>query len=640
MPTFGRLGKHSNRSQQALVEQQLAAGGASATESPAAANHSTPLSALPSSHNTAFSSSESFSSRAQQQQQQQTQHQLPPPPSSSASQSQPQSSPSAPPPPRLYNSPAGNPNNSPLPPLPSLQNPGPAGSPAFDARQKHPDFADPAAVSRSQSHRFSAVSQQQQQALSSQLYGIASSSVDDLSNANYPPGPATQQTQQVQVSPQPQNKQQQQQTTPVPEKRSTRKLIKGIFSGSSSRGTSDNSQHHHHHSFGLSHSHQQSYDNSSGLSRKPSKRVSKNAPPSLTTSFSQVSQTSPDRPTEGWQQQQPQQYHPQSPLQGAGEVDEYYNPYDSNSYPPSQNSRVSLHNTIHQVSGELEQSPYEEVVYRPHQQGPLAQQQQQPHVQVHLQEQQLQQQGQLPTPSLTRYNTGQYEDPSPQSSLHHIPQQHFPFGNSQQAQYQQGGDSRILQSHLGVSTKQQNPETVSQFSHESPVTDSDQRSTNLQSAQNSPAVKHSVYIQNQGSTTSLPPVLPAPPQQTQTQHQHQSGMAPPPAGGPPPAARRNQEAEKGLRSQVEPSSGPPPGYRHSTASMNNMNPLPPPPQQSGGQSSTFRGDRPSPFDGPTGDTGRNSPQPSTAESAEGEKQFKDLRTYFQDLPLDVSNLGF
>jgi hypothetical protein len=175
---------------------------------------------------------------------------------------------------------------------------------------------------------------------------------------------------------------------------------------------------------------------------------------------------------------------------------------------------------------------------------------------------------------------------------------------------------RSVPAHLGPSAQFQNPETVSQFSHESPIADSDQRSANLQSASNSPAVNHSLYVQTQGSTPSLPPA-----QQVISQPQ-QPGMAPP-TGGPP--ASRRPDTDK-LRGQADVPGGPPPTYRPAN-SMNNMNPLPPVPPQAAGQSQAYRGDRPPPFEGQAVDQGRDSPQPASAvpaDSGENDKSFKDL----------------
>ncbi|KAJ4162483.1 hypothetical protein NW754_013911, partial [Fusarium falciforme] len=259
-------------------------------------------------------------------------------------------------------------------------------------------------------------------------------------------------------------------------------------------------------------------------------------------------------------------YPPQlSSRQGLDDINEHYSAHDSNSHSPSQNSRISLHNTIRQVSGgEVDQQQhsanYEDVAYRQNQAPPQQQQQPppQPHVQVHTQDQQPQ----------TIYETSVYDQqPSPLNPPQHpSSQQPYPYPNSQQPGYHQGGiqggDLRTVPAHLGTVSQFQNPETVSQFSHESPITDSDQRSANLQSASTSPAVNHSVYIQNHGSTTSLPPA------QQITPQPQQSGMAPP-AGGPPPVSpsRSRQAARPGR----PPPPARPPTYRHST-SMNNMNP--------------------------------------------------------------------
>ncbi|RBA13147.1 hypothetical protein FPRO05_13790 [Fusarium proliferatum] len=446
-----------------------------------------PHSALSSSHNTAFSSSESFDSQQppppshylqnQQpplhlqhpQQQQQPQGSLPllPSPSSASA--------GAPPPPHLYSSPSAassttGANINQHPPSLQQQQSSNLSNVAFDPHQPQSEFND-ASLGRSQSIRYNAATP----------YSLQTSSVEDLNRyGQIPPQQLQQQQQQAQA-------QAQQQTAPA-EKRSTRKLIKGIFSGSN-RGASDGQ---HHHSISIGHNNNQSYDNTGGLARRPSKR-----------------QQSPLNPPQHSPSQQPYQF-------------------------------------------------------------PNAQQQ-------------------------GNYHQG---------------------GN-------QGGDLRSAPAHLGPSAQFQNPETVSQFSHESPIADSDQRSAKLQSATNSPAVNHALYIQNQGSTPSLPPA-----QQTTTQPQ-QPGMAPP-TGGPPSARRPDSDK---LRGQADVPGGPPPTYRPAN-SMNNMNPLPPVPPQSAGQSPAYRGDRPSPYEGQTVDQGRDSPQPVSAvpaEAGENDKSFKDLLTKYKNV---------
>ncbi|RFN44547.1 hypothetical protein FIE12Z_11214, partial [Fusarium flagelliforme] len=275
-------------------------------------------------------------------------------------------------------------------------------------------------------------------------------------------------------------------------------------------------------------------------------------------------------------------------------------------------SRISLHNTIRQVAGEVDQhpqQPHEDAAYQ--NQAPL----QQPHVQLHADDQQ-------PQPG---YETNVYDH---QQSPLGQPQQPYQFSNTQQQpSYHQGGNQggelRSVPAHLGPSAQFQNPETVSQFSHESPVADSDQRSAHLQSATNSPAVNHSLYIQQQGSTPSLPPA------QQITPQPQQQGMAPP-TGGPPPSRRPDSDK---LRGQTDVPGGPPPTYRPAN-SMNNMNPLPPVPPQAAGQSPAYRGDRPPQFEGQTVDQGRDSPQPVSAvpaDSGENDKSFKDLLTKYKNV---------
>jgi hypothetical protein len=438
----------------------------------------------------------------------------------------------APPPPHLYSSPSAassttgaNVTNN--PPLLQQQQSSNLSNVAYDPHQPQGEFHDPG-LGRSQSVRYSATAP----------YDNQNQSVDDLHRYSQILPQQLQQQQQQQV-------QTQAQTAPA-EKRSTRKLIKGIFSGSN-RGASDSQ---HHQGISIGHSNNQSYDNTGGLARRPSKRT----------------------------------------------------------------SRISLHNTIRQVTGEVDQQHKEDAAYHQSQsqkQAPL----QQPHVQLHAEDQQPQ----------SAYETNAYDH---QQTPLNQPQQPYQFSNAQQqpGYHQggnQGGDLRSVPAHLGPSTQFQNPETVSQFSHESPIADSDQRSANLQSATNSPAVNHSLYIQQHGSTPSLPPV-----QQINPQPQ-QPGMAPP-TGGPP--ASRRPDSDK-LRGQTDVPGGPPPTYRPAN-SLNNMNSLPPVPPQAAGQSQAYRGDRPPPFEGQAVDQGRDSPQPVSAvpaDSGENDKSFKDLLTKYKNV---------
>ncbi|KAM0358024.1 hypothetical protein ACHAP4_005023 [Fusarium culmorum] len=564
----------------------------SASTNPSSANNPSainPHSALSSSHNTAFSSSESFDSQQpsqpphylQNQQpplhlqhppQQQTQGALPLLPSpSSASAS---ASAGAPPPPHLYSSPSAassttgaNVTNN--PPLLQQQQSSNLSNVAYDSHQPQGEFHDPG-LGRSQSVRYSATAS----------YDNQNQSVDDLNRYSQILPQQLQQQQQAQT---------QAQTAPA-EKRSTRKLIKGIFSGSN-RGASDSQ---HHQGISIGHSNNQSYDNTGGLARRPSKRVQQ---------LPESSQRS---------------HLPQLPSRkGLDDINEHYIAHQSNEQSLSQTSRISLHNTIRQVTGEVDhqqqQQHKEDAAYHQSQnqkQTPL----QQPHVQLHTDDQQPQ----------STYETNAYDH---QQTPLNQPQQPYQFSNAQQQPgYHQGGNQggelRSVPAHLGPSTQFQNPETVSQFSHESPIADSDQRSANLQSATNSPAVNHSLYIQQHGSTPSLPPAQQITPQPLQP------GMAPP-TGGPPPSRRPDSDK---LRGQTDVPGGPPPTYRPAN-SMNNMNPLPPVPPQAAGQSQAYRGDRAPPFESQAVDQGRDSPQPVSAvpaDSSDGDK-FKDLLTKYKNV---------
>lgn len=299
MPTFGRLGRHSNRSQQGISEQPPAAGaqsnvgagnsgtavggGDAAAVGLAKPSLDTQSALSPSAGNSPL---ETIDIRQQQQLQQQQQQQGQGIPQNvgpnklqkqQPQQSQGQLSQQAPaPPPHLYSaqstSSAANNNPSPL----QQQHPG-GGDYVFDARQQQQqqqqqqhssDFSDQS-VNRSQSLRYpsqTSLQQQLQPPQQQQVYGgIAPGSVDDL------PSPASfQQLQQPQQQPP--------QPAPPPEKhRTNRKLhiIKGIFG--SVRGTSDtsSSSQNSSHAPAPQSANPPPYETNAGLARRPSnKRVS------------------------------------------------------------------------------------------------------------------------------------------------------------------------------------------------------------------------------------------------------------------------------------------------------------------------------------------------------------------------------
>ncbi|KAK3357068.1 hypothetical protein B0T25DRAFT_146034 [Lasiosphaeria hispida] len=604
--------------------------------------------------NPAFSSSESF--QVHQQQQQQQQQQQPPPP-----------------PPHLvnfYTTPGAPPNVS------QLQHSNTVTGTGIDSRQREHDFAEQ--VTRSQSSRYpvsvsqgSPVStqlqqqqlqqlqqqqlqqqaqqqqQQQQQELQQQLQQqqqqqqqqlqqqqqqqqqqnpqqqqspqqqqnpqqlLGSKSDEDLTAPGAPPQPISsptaaqaqpyfaqhthqhqlqlQQRQQQQQQPLPQ--QQPPQAQPAPRK-STRKLIKNeirnILGGSSSSRGSDPHQH----------AQQSSFSNNSGnssVNRRSSKRVSQ-PPPAIRTGVSQVSLDQQN----DWQTQAPASQP--SPLQGTGEFrrDSYVVPGTDQELHP--HNPHSITPTIRPVPpSDAETSPYsaEDIA---------AYQQHQGHVQ-HLQ-------GHIP-PEIQhqQYNQVVFDASQQQSP----PAQQYQLAN---VQYQ-GGSQQIYTGHLG-NPQQQNPETISQLSHESPVTDSE-----VHTAQNSPLVNP---LQTQDLPAWQNPQN-LPPAQSQTPQQQQQAMAPPTGGPPPP--RRSQETEKGIRDQVQPPPGPPPSYRQTQAPPNMNNPLPPPPPNAATANPNYRASTVrdgAPFDGPGDVQGRNSPQPAAGDRGEDpEKAFKDLLNKYKNV---------
>jgi hypothetical protein len=562
---FGRTGKHNNRSQHNLVGQTVGAGnpiqGASSADSVSAVN--SPNNPPPASSNTAFSSSESFDTARPNQ------PQPPQPPQHTAI---------------IYGSASGGANDS-SNDVSQLHHSNTVSGGAYDSRRKDTtDFAD--LVSRSQSQRFpqqqiSPVQAQQLQIQQQQQhYGHPSGSVDNLhdtlnvASPVAPQGPPPQQHQQL-----PQG--------PPPKKQSTRKLIKNILTGSNNRGAEPQQQ--------VQQVPQSAY-HTGGLARRPSKRVS-NPPPTIRTGISQVSL---EQPPFDWQTQVPPTIP--SPQQASGEFRDLFVSNQSNQELLVQNPQDFQQTSgIRQVPADVEHSPYSaEDVGAYHQQ--------QGHIQLQGATAELLQQ---------QFNQAAFDQQQQQLLLQHQQQQQQQFGN-QQAQYQ--GNSQLYPGHLG-NPQQQNPETVSQLSHESPITDSDQRSATVHSSQPSPGVNYPLQnplqsLQTQDLPASQNPHSAQSAEQAQTPQQN---MAPPPTGPPPRDSRRSQETEK-------PPPGPPPSYRHSQQpNLGNM-----PPSSTGGQTpGNYRQSslqERQGFDGAGAEQGRNSPQPGS-DRGDGteDKAFKDLR---------------
>lgn len=472
-------------------------------------------------------------------------------------------------------------------------------------RSHNSDFAE--SVSRSQSTRYPQSSPAQNQ----QFFGPASSSVDNLpgtvSSPLIPPSP-----QGLPAGPYGHHQQHHQgQVTPTESKPSTRKLIKKILQGASvskaAASYSSSDPRHHQSQSG-------SYDNTSGTTRRPSKRASNAYPPNLRASVSLEQQQIPD-----WQQppQQQQQSSAQtSPLHQDVRVSHDHYSHESSlpntelrlqnpqSQGPQPTPRPHPHSSsIRQVPASADYSP-EDLAFQ-------QQQQAQAIAQAQLQAQTAQQQQQQ------RYT--QAADDSAQSQ-----EQYRQYAHSRvqsQSQVQQGTPPRLYTSHLA--SQQSNPETISQISYDSPITDSDQRSQNFQSSQTSPAVNYPQ--QERSAPLSQQPASPSP---TVAQP---SPMAPPSGG---PSSRRSGENDKLRGSSIEPPQGPPPNYRHSQT-LNTMSSLPPTPGPGQPNRGEFRASnapdrqvQQQQFDG-SNEAGRDSPQPATGTEslADSEKQFKDLRKY-------------
>ncbi|KAI0527832.1 hypothetical protein F5B22DRAFT_6287 [Xylaria bambusicola] len=466
-------------------------------------------------------------------------------------------------------------------------------------QQPHDNFAE--LVSRSQSARYSQhITPLQTQA----IFGIASSSADDLSQTT--PGGSPVIHQGPPSLPQ-------SQTAPSESKRSARKLIRHLISGSSSRPPADN------------HAHEPSHDNAApGIVRRPSKRSSNNPKGNslLARSIDHPDWVPPPRstsrpPPPPPQQPQSQVHLPpqqpqlaqQSPILGIGEFDSPYSIGRSNQDLLAQVSQEALPNTATIRPVPAESSPYDQEDLAFHQQQAIAQHQAQ--LLQRLSQTQPQQ------PDQPQQLAGQVVvDPAQNSHPQTQPQEKRQAGSN---------PSSIYVSHLSTEISQPpNPETVSQLSHESPTTDSEQPPDNYHSAQESPAISQAPHE----------PQIPSAQQQQQQQAQSQQesqvaisqGMPPPPPQtGAPGQGRKSADSDK-IRS-VEPPPGPPPSYRHSQGPLNAMSNLPPTPGPGNAAPPNFRpggtGERQQYEGSTTEDRNRtNSPQPS--EGVDHERHLKEL----------------
>jgi len=447
---------------------------------------------------------------------------------------------------------------------------------AYDPRQSD-DSAHQ--VTRSQSHRFS-----QNTPATTQLYHHqqqyqpcspppGSASYEDLPNSLSSPTATSNQDPYLQQQPAP----------PQPKAKSggsTRRILRNIFRG----------QDHQQPQSGGSHG------SSSGVTRRNSNRrsLSHPYPPAIRTSPSQLSQVSFEQQQNqvDWQNQTPGAQQPSSQQSVGGYEHRQSCVIDrSDQELHYQNPQSIQHPTIRSVpSSDVDSSS----LYR------ASQDYRQPQGQV-------QSPGQVP-PESQRHQHQEYghavydantQQPQQQTQQHQ-------FANPQQSAQYQSGTQPSYSGYLEA-PQQHNSEAVSQLSHESPVTDSDQRiATNSQI---------------QGFQVQSPVAQAYLSQQPQQQHQHQQqqAMAPPASGGPPP--RRSQDVDRGMRDQAQ----PPSGYRQNQ--QTNLNPHQP--QNVSAQNPGQQGDV----------QGRNSPQPpqpapQQAQPAgdrgaeDPEKAFKELRMRF------------
>ncbi|KAG5928126.1 hypothetical protein E4U42_001236 [Claviceps africana] len=473
----------------------------------------------------------------------------------------------------------------------------------------------------SQRYRARLGSDQQQPSQHQPVYGIASGSIDDLSG----------------TAPHQQHQHQHQPSSPAsaPPKRLTRKLIKGIFGSSRDAHDSQQQQQPSPHSAG--HSPVGPHDNPAGLSRGSSTRVSN--PPTPKTNLPQSKRFPSDR---DWLSQLEGAVSQQSwPLHEAGAAD------DHSSHLKDSGILVYQNTNPRQVSREnLDLSPYDQV-YEPPDHPPPHHQQQQQQQQQQPQPQPLQRRGTIRVqeqqakfellPKQTRLQQQQYQhqQQSPQEQAAHHDQgpgqqpqhpSHYP-ANSPQSPYQPSGEPRIATSQLETNQQLQNAETISQLSHDSLLTDSDSPSAfSIRQLQQTPSTPH-------GSTPSRnASVVCQPDQGASLQGPDYTEMVPPAPGSGPQSSRRVQDADKGLRGQVDAPLGPPPGYhRQGSVPLNAMSPAPPPGQGALNPSSSGAGVSQYIDASPGVDQGRKSPQPSSDRDAELEKQFKDLLTKYKNV---------
>ncbi|KJR88696.1 uncharacterized protein SPSK_06924 [Sporothrix schenckii 1099-18] len=562
-------------------------------------------------------------------------------------------------------------------------------------------------VSRSQSQRYPTQvgPLQTHQHYSSSSLGAAS--VDDLSRtlpissplAGQPPQFPLKDQYQQQVQQQQQQRVQSPPQPPPPAqetRRTTRKLFKNFLGGGSgsNRGSGPDSN-------GRSQLQQQPpppslpqpgpspaaqnvHNNSAGLARRPSKRLSQQ-PPSLRTGPSQLSLDPSQQgwPLQGQQQQQhfigadsagnPGNTQP-SPLQGIGE---FAGDNQGGGYPVSDNDQPPPPSIRRVHTGEPDQqetSPYgpDDIGTQSNShaaqlaQGRYIQQLApgvSPSEQVVLQQQggntafgqgQFDPQQQQPYPAL------QYQQPQAIST--NTPHQGF-IGHLSTTGLPQQQHS-LLQQHTP------NPETISQVSHESPVAEADQLAAQTSSSAGNTYSSQDPHRQIPlGQTAALQDLAPTPPPPAQHQQQppaqlqavqaaQQQGQAlqnpasgqellqeedtmPPPPGGPPPNRRSQDTNDR----SGQPSGGQPPPYRHNQGALSasgppgSLSPLPPLPAgssgTSGGPTQGYRGASDQrQYEGASTD-GRTSPQPSTGDRdapvADSEKALKELALKYKNV---------
>lgn len=360
------------------------------------------------------------------------------------------------------------------------------------------------------------------------------------------------------------------------------------------------------------------YNNTAGIGRRISKRH-KDPPPTFQT-HTQNDSGEKDL-SSGWQSGQNSDSHLPSPHE-ADEDDSGLDPYlirqsDQQQLDPS-HSQIHGHQQVQPTIrlARIDQDPSVRIV-DDSEQSPYSQQQQQ---QLQLQLQQQQQQQQPPLQLLTHQQPWLAQQNSHQSPGSPVSQQNVEYQHPAQPGQYQTHSPHQAPPNLQFRNPQ-NPEVISQLSHDSPTESTeDQRPPSVQSLTQAPPSAGSYAPPQPQSdfpsrTQSLQVQGSRPPQQA-------SAMPPPPGGSA--QNRRSTDAKQALQQEGRAPSGPPPGYSQQQSFGSGQgaptgNPLPPVPGQP--SQGNYRGSSlQREYNQGGGEQGRNTPPlPAEREMNEADK---------------------